>query len=473
MIVKSPLGLCDETSFDKIVLQGDTWGPTMASNQVDTVGKQLLEELPSYIYKYKGYVPVGILGMIDDVAGVSESGTKATELNSFINVKSAEKKLQFGPDKCNILTIAHKNANIVENSLYIDYWSETHDKNDNLIETFEGKIEMKNVNEQKYLGFVLSADGSNMKNIQEKQKRAIGIRKDITFLLQGLGKYTFEVGMIYLNSLLRSSILFAAEAMYSIKEKEYRLLERIEEEMLRHFFKTERGCPIYQLYFESGVVPARFQIKRMKLVFYHYILNQKENSLIFTFLKAQKSNPRRGDWYSEVQQILKEFEINLTEIEIKETQSMRFKALVKKSYVKAAIKYLNSLQKKKEKGALIRYESLELQDYLNSSANLKIEEQRFIFSLRSEMNPLKSNFKRNHKMEAEFCLKKCGKELNNEHLVWCSFINEDNEHRYNDILNGDLQDKIMTLKQIQKNEEIRKEDRKNEKEYPCDPVNSC
>ena len=64
-------------------------------------------------------------------------------------------------------------------------------------------------------------------------------------------------------------------------------------------------------------------------------------------MKAQKFNPKRGDWYSEVQHILKEFEINLTEIEIKETQSMRFKALVKKSYVKAAIKYLNSLQKRK------------------------------------------------------------------------------------------------------------------------------
>ena len=64
----------------------------------------------------------------------------------------------------------------------------------------------------------------------------------------------------------------------------------------------------------------------MKLVFYQYILNQQENSLISTFLKAQKFNPKRGDWYSEVQHILKEFEINLTEIEIKETQSMRFKA---------------------------------------------------------------------------------------------------------------------------------------------------
>ena len=63
-------------------------------------------------------------------------------------------------------------------------------------------------------------------------------------------------------------------------------------------------------------------------------------------------------------------------------------------------------------------------------------------------------------MEAEVCLEKCGKELNNEHLVCCGFINEDNEHRYNDILNGDLQDKIMTLQQIQRNEKIRKEERK-------------
>ena len=130
MRVKSPFGLCEESRFDKIVSRGDTWGPTMASNQVDTLGKQLLEELPGYIYKYKGYVPVGILGMIDDVAGISESGVKSKELNAFINVKSAEKKLQFGPDKCNILTIAHKNVKVVENSLYIDYWSENHGKKD-------------------------------------------------------------------------------------------------------------------------------------------------------------------------------------------------------------------------------------------------------------------------------------------------------------------------------------------------------
>ena len=169
--VKSPFGYCEESKLDKIVLQGDTWGPTMASNQVDTFGKQLIEEVPSYVYKYKGYV----LGMVDDVAGVSESGTKAQQLNAYINVKTAEKKLQFGPDKCNTLNIAHKKSVLVNSELYIDYWSEKHDKIDQLIETFEGKIRMKNVSEQKYLGFVLSEDGSNMKHIMAKQNRAIGI----------------------------------------------------------------------------------------------------------------------------------------------------------------------------------------------------------------------------------------------------------------------------------------------------------
>ena len=63
----------------------------MASNQVDTFGKQLLEEEPEYLYKYMGYVPVGVLGMIDDLAGISESGAKAVQLNSYINVKTTAK----------------------------------------------------------------------------------------------------------------------------------------------------------------------------------------------------------------------------------------------------------------------------------------------------------------------------------------------------------------------------------------------
>ena len=63
-------------------------------------------------------------------------------------------------------------------------------------------------------------------------------------------------------------------------------------------------------------------------------------------MKAQKENPKRGDWYSEVQSILNEFEIELSEAQIKDISPHRFKSLAQKSVVKAAVSYLNSLQKK-------------------------------------------------------------------------------------------------------------------------------
>ena len=53
--------------------------------------------------------------------------------------------------------------------------------------------------------------------------------------------------------------------MYNIKENECNKLERIEDEILRKLFKSVRGCPIYQLYLESGHLPAKCYIKLIKL----------------------------------------------------------------------------------------------------------------------------------------------------------------------------------------------------------------
>ena len=126
--------------------------------------------------------------------------------------------------------------------LFIDHSSKKHNENDHLVEQYEGKGKMNNVTEQKYLGFIISNDGSNMKNIEAKEKRAIWIKRTIKYLINGLGKYTIECGIIYLNSLLRSSILFAAETMYNVKENEFRQVEPIEEDLLRKLFKTGKGC---------------------------------------------------------------------------------------------------------------------------------------------------------------------------------------------------------------------------------------
>ena len=45
---------------------------------------------------YEDKLPVGFLGLVDDIVGITEVEYKAQELNAFINLKTAEKSLQFG-----------------------------------------------------------------------------------------------------------------------------------------------------------------------------------------------------------------------------------------------------------------------------------------------------------------------------------------------------------------------------------------
>ena len=154
-------------------------------------------------------------------------------------------------------------------------------------------------------------------------------------------------------------------------------------------FKTGKGCPIFQLNLESGHLPARLAIKRMKLIFFRYILSQQEHSLICKFLMAQYENPKPGDWYSEVKLIVNKFEFNISDEIIKNMQENVFKNIVKKNTCVAGLKYLKMKQSKVEKASNIIYETVELQDYLKSCSKLKLEEQRFSFSFRSRMNELK------------------------------------------------------------------------------------
>ena len=121
-------------------------------------------------------------------------------------------------------------------------WRQEHDDKNNFIETFDGEHTVKETAQTKYLGCILSKDGTNTKNIKMKVNKAIGIRKVIQTLIKGLGKYTVEGGIIYFKSLLRGSILYATESMVNLKEKDVKLLERAEEATLRDLVKTESSA---------------------------------------------------------------------------------------------------------------------------------------------------------------------------------------------------------------------------------------
>ena len=222
----------------------------------------------------------------------------------------------------------------------------------NLVEKYEGKAPIEKTQKQKYLGFYLSSKGDNMANISEVQKKAVWVIKRIINRLDSLKlkQYYFECALIFLNVILRSSILYASETYYNLKEKELRALERIEENYLRRVFKTSKGCPISQLYLEIGHIPARFEIYKMRCMFLKTILNENSESMIYKFIMVQYRSPTRGDWVSSCLKDLAYLNISITLEEIQLMQKNQFKKLLQESIKIKAFQYL--VEKRGRKGVL-------------------------------------------------------------------------------------------------------------------------
>ena len=82
-------------------------------------------------------------------------------VNAFMNVKTAEKCLQFGVKKCKSMLVGRNLDNVIDSTLCVDKWTVDHEENHetgdtDLVETYSGQVEVGKCQEQKYLGFILS-----------------------------------------------------------------------------------------------------------------------------------------------------------------------------------------------------------------------------------------------------------------------------------------------------------------------------
>ena len=470
--VNTPSGLTERQTIEDVVLQGDTWGSILASVQVDSVAKEV--EKTGYGFKYKDILPVSMLGLVDDIIGITAADYKAHQLNTILKVKTAEKRLQFGVSKCKTMLVSkNTKAELSNGTLTVDNWCVKYKHNDEtgentLNEKYVGQVNMEQVNTHKYLGFVLSNTGDNSVNISAMRKKSIWIIRRLFKQLEELKlqKYYFECGIIFLHVILRSSILYACETYYYLKENQIRQLERIEEGYLRKLFQTSTGCPIVQLYLESGVIPARFAIKKARLMFLKSILEENPNSMIHRFITLQIEQPTKGDWISSCQQDLIDLDINLSFEEITKISKYQLKKQIKESISKKAFEYL--IKKQGSKGKEMKYTELEMAEYLQpNEQEITIQEQRNIFAIRNKMIMISDNYKNT----TEIC--QCGQIETMEHIYNCKQWNDNNKiekTKFEEIYKDNISKQVEVSKKLFKN--LEKRQKKNTNSHViqlCDP----
>ena len=197
--VQTPDGLSAREMIPELVMQGDVMSPLVSSLQVDTMGKECLEE-KKLLYMYKNKVPIPPLGLVDDLLTISKCGVDTSSMARFINTKSALKKLQFGTEKCVKMHIGKHHYKNICKEQKLDKWEldVVTDPVTNLsyqTEWFSGQEILEDKSEQLYLGDIIEQKGNHNMNIKRRKNKSIGITNQIIEILNStyFGKYYYEV----------------------------------------------------------------------------------------------------------------------------------------------------------------------------------------------------------------------------------------------------------------------------------------
>ena len=310
---------------------------------------------------------------------------------------------------------------------YIDCW-ETDQST--ATEKYLGKVKVQQSYTSKYLGEMISSDGTNTANIAARKRRGFGTVKDICSMLDNmcLGPYMVQKAVVLRNSMLVGTLLTCSEAWYNVSEAELGQLEQVDKSLWTSILEVARTVPYDLVCLELGIEPIRYIVMRRRLIYLQHILRQKETSLVKNFFKTQLATLKKKDWGTTVKEDLKHLNIEIPIEEIEHLPKATYIKLIKKKIYQKSFEYLlDKRNTRNGKGMQMCYQKLEIQNYLSSEdIDITNHERKLIFQLRTSMNfKIKSHFRRMH--ESVLCEGCHLEESNTKHTLQCNILLGRNE----------------------------------------------
>ena len=368
--VKSSTGMSRRVSINNIVMQGTVWGSLFCTATMDKLGK-LVYKKEDLLYKYKGVVDTPTLGMVDDILSVQKCSQKSLLINSVINGFIESKKLTLSSSKCNRIHISKKKEDLNECTNL-----KVHNEN------------MNNSKQEKYLGDIVDRSGKIRATIEERKSKGYAIVAEILAILDEipLGQYKMEIGLKLRQAMLINGVLFNSEAWHDVTNKEIKLLESVDEHLLRSLVKGHAKTPLVFLYLEAGAVPIRFLISCRRMIFLQTILKRDNKELTKRIYKAQRDDPSPGDFTELLKADFEMIEEKLEEDVIEKATINSYKKFIKSKVRKAAFKYLIKRKETHSKLNELEYSKLETQEYLTSSIFTNEDVSTLFFCAQDQWN---------------------------------------------------------------------------------------
>ena len=195
---------------------------------------------------------------------MAKCGLDSTNLNIKVNSEIEFKKLKFhtpneqGKSKCHTMHIGKQNSPCRDMKVH--------------------GYPMEKVSSDVYLGDIISSNGSNKLNIENRVAKGLGIVSKIMDMLKSVsfGEHYFEIAATYRESMLVSGMLTNCESWYGLTKTEVEQLEEVDKLLLRQVLGVASSCPIEALYLEMGILPFSLIIKNRRINFLQYLVKRKD-----------------------------------------------------------------------------------------------------------------------------------------------------------------------------------------------------
>ena len=399
--VKTASGITRRTNISDIVMQGTVWGSLMCTSTMDNLGKEAYSQ-PDILYNYKG-VEIPPLGMVDDIISVT-SVENTAKVNQLVNTFVERKKLRLAKDKCHRIHIGKGHEKCPELTVH--------------------EHKMADSDKEKYLGDYIHKSGKVQETVNHRKTKGRGVVSEILSILDEipLGKHRIEVGLKLREAMFLNGILFNSEVWHGVTNAQITSLEALDNSLLRGILGAHKGTPKAFLYLETGTMPLRWIIAQRRINYLKHILTRNEEELIKKVFNAQKERPTKGDFVTLVETDLKKLGMTYQEVASETMTPKMLKTALKNNAKSAALGELLQDISKSTKAQNLKYNKLEIQDYLKSD-KFSREEASMLTALRSKcVKGIRADFKNMEK--CIHCPLKCEEnnppEDTHEHLLICT-----------------------------------------------------
>ena len=331
--------------------------------------------------------------MIDNTLGISVCGYQTNQLSEFLNRRTNMMNLQFGCTKCDKLHIGKKQNDDICPTVTIDSWKEEISEEDGgakkLEDIFEGKEAMNEVKMKKYLGDIISKDGTNRENIRNRTNKAQG---NINKIIKGLderpyGKHFFKAAKLMREAILLGGLLTNSESWINVTQKDITDLEKPDITLQRKLLSVSGNPSKCFLQLELGIIPVHFVIMQKRLNFLQYILHESMDSMVRQVFEEQKEDSKKGDFKDLTDKDRISLDIKYQDHKIEASTKQSWKKFLKHKVKIAAFNHLLLENSTKEKTREVKFEDLKMSQYLEK--NIKTTLSKLIFSIRSKTLDIK------------------------------------------------------------------------------------